>query len=204
MSAFKDKHPDALPWLTYEAILWLYGRVKEDWQVWEWGSGSSTYFWSAHCAGIHTVEHDPQWCLEITERLKGRNNVEMIHVPASKKNYGNKIYDEPLAYYSKAKQLFFKEYAQAIDARPDDSFDLVIVDGRARPSCLLHALPKVKPGGLLLLDNSERAHYAKAMREVPSDWRVHHFQGPGRKIPHQPAPFAKPLNWRTTIWRRVV
>lgn len=53
----------------------------------------------------------------------------------------------------------FKAYASAIDAYPDGHFDVVMVDGRARTSCLVHALPKLRKGGLSILDNAEREHY---------------------------------------------
>lgn len=42
---------------------------------------------------------------------------------------------------------------------PDNYFDIVLVDGRSRPSCLFHSLNKVKKGGLLVLDNAEREYY---------------------------------------------
>ena len=47
-------------------------------------------------------------------------------------------------------------------------FDYISVDGRARMHCLERALPLLKPdGGILLLDNSDRAMYQKAFDMVP-------------------------------------
>ena len=48
----------------------------------------------------------------------------------------------------------------AICDEPDASLDLVVVDGRARVECARRAMPKVKPGGLLLLDDTSRERYA--------------------------------------------
>jgi predicted O-methyltransferase YrrM len=62
----------------------------------------------------------------------------------------------------------FRSYVEAIDAYPDASFDLVVVDGRARPSCLRQAIPKLRPRGLLVLDNSDRDYYLTLSRALLS------------------------------------
>lgn len=53
----------------------------------------------------------------------------------------------------------FSAYVKAIEAYTDASFDLVIVDGRVRHSCITHAISKVKKVGLLLVDNADRNYY---------------------------------------------
>ncbi len=76
---------------------------------------------------------------------------------------------DPARYRSVApysEYLDFQNYVTQIDAFPDSTFDIVLVDGRARPACLIHALPKVRRGGLLILDNAERPHYQQAIRQV--------------------------------------
>ena len=51
------------------------------------------------------------------------------------------------------------------------TYDYISVDGRVRMYALARALPLLKPeGGILLLDNSERALYQKAFQMVPSHW----------------------------------
>ena len=39
----------------------------------------------------------------------------------------------------------------------------VVVDGRQRAACLEQALPKLRPGGLILFDNSGRRRYRQAI-----------------------------------------
>lgn len=94
------------------------------------------------------------------------------------------------------KGLCFNGYASAIDMYPDSFFDLVIIDGRSRPSCLKHSVSKVKPLGFLLLDNTERTWYL-SRHTLPylQDYRLA-LDGFG------PTPGA---SWftRTTIWERV-
>ena len=63
---------------------------------------------------------------------------------------------DPTTYASAAEAyagLSFKDYAAIIDRFPDDYFDVVQVDGRCRSSCAMHAIPKIKPGGYLIVDD---------------------------------------------------
>ena len=39
---------------------------------------------------------------------------------------------------------------------PHNSLDFALVDGRRRLACTKMVLPKIKPGGILILDNAER------------------------------------------------
>ena len=40
--------------------------------------------------------------------------------------------------------------------------DVIAVDGRDRVNCVKHAMPKLKPGGVLVLDDSHRPRYREA------------------------------------------
>lgn len=64
----------------------------------------------------------------------------------------------------------FEEYVKSIEEYPDESFDLVLVDGRHRSFCIPHAIPKVRPGGYLMLDNSDRRGYRDAI-SLMSDFK---------------------------------
>lgn len=46
------------------------------------------------------------------------------------------------------------EYVGFIDACEDESLDFALVDGKRRDECILAAIPKLKPGALLVLDNA--------------------------------------------------
>ena len=83
-------------------------------------------------------------------------------------------------------------YAAAIDGEPDASLDLVIIDGRARIECARRAMPKVRPGGLLLFDDTDSARLRPVIALLGS-WERHVFTGlkPGQRGPAQ-----------TSAWRR--
>ena len=54
----------------------------------------------------------------------------------------------------------------------DASVDFVVIDGHYRQACVLAALPKIKPGGRLLIDNSN--WLSTLDWGVPSSWPLVH------------------------------
>jgi len=132
------------PWIVPAALAVLKTLVQPEWRVFEWGAGGSTLFWSNECASSVAIEHNPLWIERVTammHRHECPNNVHLRYVQ------GHGI------DHNKA----FRNYAAAILEYPDESFDLVSVDGEAssRGWCVTNAIPKIKPGGYLLLDNSD-------------------------------------------------
>jgi hypothetical protein len=188
---------DHAPWIVFEARDYVEGILNQQSRVFEYGSGGSTLFYSERVGQVVSVEHSLEWfnCVRdmlVQERI---TNCDLLLVsPELTGTCGGNPAD-PEAYRSAAEQYkshSFRDYVASIDAFSDQSFALVAVDGRARPSCIWHARAKVKPGGCLLLDNSERARYQKAA-ELLSSWDGHQFYGPG--------PYRKYF-WETTVWRK--
>jgi hypothetical protein len=78
------------------------------------------------------------------------------------------------------KNKSFETYVKKIDNIPDRSLDLILIDGRARGACIAHAKQKVKIGGRLVVDNSDRNYYFKGNEDLfdPDCWKPLHFTGP--------------------------
>ena len=66
-------------------------------------------------------------------------------------------------YESKKNYL---NYYNKVNEYPDDYFDFVLIDGRARVRCGLNAIKKLKSGGIFVLDNSERSRYKHLFVEL--------------------------------------
>ncbi len=188
------------PWLTYPARDFLRQAVRPDVRVFEYGTGGSSVFFLKHGAKLMSVEHDTEWAERVRKQLASAHseNWKLFLVPPEPMSEAIPVSPDNPADYASAhpayQQMSFRKYAEAIDAYPDSSFDIVLVDGRSRPSCYRHAHQKVKPGGLLILDNSERTRY----RFVHDDlrrrkWARQCFPGPG--------PFGKKF-WETCVWRK--
>jgi len=157
--------------------------------VFEYGSGGSTIFFSKRVKKMISMEHDRTWYQHVLDILKDNNisNCEYLisepqPSPDSQTGFTSKEYTN----------MSFEAYVKGIDAFPDKSFDLVFIDGRARPSCILHSLDKIRPGGFLMLDNSERIYY-KQGKELLTNWEQTDFWGHG---PYGAYP------WQTSVWRK--
>jgi hypothetical protein len=189
-----------IPWITFGAVDFLESILTPQMRAFEYGSGGSTLYFCRRVAEVFSVEHDPVWYKKVTATLvKGgfKNIHPCLAEPALDPLAATQTPSDPDGYVSEDPEhqgKTFRAYAASIDVHPDASFDVVLVDGRARPSCLKHALPKVKAGGFMVVDNAERAHYQSSFSLLATaQWQRQDFSGPG------------PLNhyfWQTSIWRR--
>ena len=170
-----------LPWLAFEAIDWLDRYLEPGMRAFEWGSGGSTLYLARRVEALVTIEHNATWYERVSRRLESEaiaNCRYLLHEPRpGSRNGGSAV---PGGYVSADKQfsgLNFREYCSAIDEHADESFDVVVVDGRARPSCIFHARNKVRRGGVMVVDNSERPDYAAGL-ELLGGWSRRDFAGP--------------------------
>ncbi|MCQ8181703.1 hypothetical protein NP603_11335 [Methylomonas sp. SURF-1] len=182
----RDPIIDEKPWMSFPVIELLDKILKKDQMVFEYGSGGSTLFFSRRVKLVVSVEHNREWYELVESEIKARKlrNVKYeIIPPTSYSDYSRDLASVASSYVSDDKAsegLRFKDYAAAIDCYPDSYFDLVVVDGRVRPSCIHHAQNKVKRGGILLLDQSERKHYSKIIGDLmgTGNWKKKSITGP--------------------------
>ena len=117
------------------------------------------------------VEDDKHWFNQVTE-LK-LPNINITHVsqtddPILDHEYRELLYSYPYTHkINIAEQDVkhgiscegFEDYAKVIRKYPDEYFDFIVVDGKARFICTYEAINKVKPDGWIILDNSDRIQY---------------------------------------------
>lgn len=140
---FQRTYPDA-PWITQGAVYALATWLRPTDMAFEWGSGRSTLWLARRVRHLVSIEHDPGWHSKVRDMLQGEKletKVEALQIPCNLRNESI-----PISH----------PYPEAIQSVSDASLDLVLVDGKLRLSCLLLALPKLRPGGLLVLDNAQR------------------------------------------------
>jgi hypothetical protein len=175
-----------LPWMSYAAIDFLEQNVRADWSVFEWGVGGSTVFLTARAHRLVSVEHHTEWAANVRTRVTthGSRSWELLAIPPTPTiRAASASPSNPLDYHSAVEGYqneSFRNYASSIDAFEDGEFDLIIVDGRCRPSCAMHAIPKIKAGGYLLVDDCERERYSWIHEEMRRrGWQFRYFNGPG-------------------------
>ena len=159
-----------MPWITLLARDYIkdyLGKLpRAETRVFEYGTGGSGLFFLQFASTVVSVEHDAQWYSKVSERANQLNQDDWQVILAEPEPLGNHAgrHDpsDPDGYRSADPSFLnknFRNYVTKIDSFPDSSFDVVLVDGRSRPSCLRHGAPKVKRNGLLVLDNAERSYY---------------------------------------------
>jgi GT2 family glycosyltransferase len=168
-----------VPWLPYSAIAYLAQHVSGQAVVFEYGGGGSTLWLAKRVRQLTTVEHDAGWCANLDRTLRARNltNVTLVASPPRADAAADSArLPNGITYGSSSWPGNFETYVKSIDRFPDDSLDLVLVDGRSRAACVVHAARKVKPGGVLVLDDSDRPCYHAAIRELRA-WPRRDFWG---------------------------
>lgn len=146
------------PWIVPAAIGWLRRRIRSDWAVLELGAGRSTAWFAQRAGRVLSFEDNAFWAEHTRERLREQRleNVDLRVGP-------------------------IEGLVAEVDRLADSSFDLVVVDFLEAPSVtridvLKPAMKTVKPGGYLLLDDSDRPGYSEAF-ELLDGWRFRKFVG---------------------------
>jgi len=111
--------------------------------VFEYGAGNSTLFWAHRVARLVSVEDEEQWAETVRHRLPSNATL---------------LYESDL-----------RRYVDTIRQFPE-GFDIIIVDGPARGGtrlkCARAGTEHLKPGGMIILDNSDwLPQSARALRE---------------------------------------
>ena len=151
-------HPER-PWIVPAAIGWLRRRMLgRRWRVLELGAGRSTVWLARRAARVTAFEDNGYWVARTRERLAalGLANVELRELPV-------------------------EDFPSAIASLEDGAFDLVVVDFLESPDsdrneAVRLARSKLRPGGRLLLDDSDRPVYAEAY-ELLRGWRERRLVG---------------------------
>ncbi len=134
-----DKEGQPIPWISYSAIALLQGRVKSDWDIFEFGSGYSTLWWAKHCHSVTSSEHDAAWCKKVAQLVPGNCTV---------------LSTELNSEYPLAAKLSGKMY------------DVIVIDGRKRVKCALNSVNCLKEAGVMVWDDTERAYYQEGLMSL--------------------------------------
>ncbi|MCW5549110.1 MAG: class I SAM-dependent methyltransferase [Opitutaceae bacterium] len=117
-----------IPWFTYPALEYLNQLDFRGKTVFEFGAGNSTLYWSNRAARVVSIEHDQAWYERIRSKLKPNCDLHLVK--------------DPVRY-----PAFITDRAEI--------FDVIIVDGLKRRECCAAALQRLRPGGLIILDNAD-------------------------------------------------
>ena len=136
---YKRMHSDS-PWLCKDAVSILESWLKPTDRGLEWGSGRSTIWFATRVEHLISIEHDPKWAQVVKKNL-------------SDLNLTNRIDYHLLT--DGAEEKSDCNYVNFIQNINPNSLDFCLVDGVCRDHCALACLDKLKPSGILIIDNIE-------------------------------------------------
>jgi SAM-dependent methyltransferase len=175
---FYEQRHTSEPFLAPGAIGFLDTELPRDGIGLEWGSGRSTQWFAKRLRRVVAVEHDQSWYNQVRRQLSEAklDNIDYRLIPLEHRpeEPTRPVYDPVPNYVA-----FVREF-------PDNYFDFIEIDGHYRQACVLAALNKLKPGGLLLVDDTNWLQIEEW--GVPATW----------SIVHQ----SIKINTVTSVWRR--
>lgn len=150
-----------------KAAEWVEDYIGPNMVVFEYGSGQSTIYFANRVKKVITIE----LCTEKFEKYKQYNPHTYFVLPIKEERvfpYSHESYgttDKEFEYYN------FEKYVNSIKKFRNNYFDIVFINGRSRASCIMTVIPKVKKGGIIILNDSERYVYQDAkelfLKEYP-------------------------------------
>lgn len=175
-AAGRNSVADEQAWLNFPALDFLDEHLTSEMRVFEFGGGGSTLFFLNRVGFVATVENDGEWFQILSEKVKAKTAADrwqgFFQKGEPAKNNSQRSPDQPADFMSNAPgeaNLSYEKYAKTIHQFEKSFFDVVLVDGRARPSCVAESLEHLKRGGLLVVDNMERAYYHTAFQQIFSE-----------------------------------
>jgi predicted O-methyltransferase YrrM len=134
---YERGHPGD-PWLTPEAIRLLGALLRPSDTGVEFGSGRSTVWFAQRVAHLTSVEHDERWHADVSATLRDRGltNVDYVLAPWDPDLPGDQ-----------------SDYVGTLRRFAVASLDFALIDGAYRDHAARLVMPRIKPGGLLIIDN---------------------------------------------------
>lgn len=123
------------PWLVPEAIAFIEEHINADVEVFEYGSGGSTIWFSERARSVTTVDHSVKWYKWLKKQISSKE-IENISPHLSIKR------DEYVKFINKTKKMY----------------DIILVDGLEvfRNACVRASYNRISKGGLFIVDNTNR------------------------------------------------
>ncbi len=130
------------PWMTYCFLDYIKNLDLSEKNVFEWGSGNSTIFWSQITKNVVSVENNEEWYMKIKNIISNNASLLLRNTP--------------------------DEFINAINEY-ENNYDIIVLDGYGfRFECANQALKKLNKGGMIVLDDSDNIGYNKISEYLKS------------------------------------
>jgi predicted O-methyltransferase YrrM len=138
---WKRRHP-TYPFLTADSIDLLARLLRPEDRGAEWGSGNSTGWFAERTAWLDSFETGAEYAGRVRENLRqrGLRNVRLEQIDYEDMTDEQAMLETP--------------WVRSTEQFADGSLDYALVDSSPRGLLCHRAAQKVKPGGLLIVDNA--------------------------------------------------
>lgn len=130
-----DMDGKPIPWSSFSYVEFIRKRLNKDMDVFEFGCGNSTLFYSKFVNKIFAVEHDKRWYDVINK----------------------KIPENVVLYLKSLETGEYFDYLCELKRK----FHIIVIDGRERIKCVKYSVRYLHNNGVIILDDSERKKYKK-------------------------------------------
>jgi hypothetical protein len=159
---WEKSHPHE-PWLCPGTVEFCQKNLSTSMSALEFGSGRSSVWFSQHVGQLTSIEHNSDWFKLVQTKLESAKvaNVDLQLIPLNHPD-------------SEPEKEFYEDlpsYVAVVNEFEDESLDLVIVDGHYRTNCARESLGKIKPGGYLLIDDTNMWSSFDALK-IPENWEI--------------------------------
>jgi len=140
---WEKQNPDS-PWLVKDSIVFIESWLNEEMKGFEFGSGRSTKWFTERVSFYYSIEGDFDWYKKTIEMNK--DNIKNEKCEIVFKDAGDQI---------KIDRKKVKLYSSSLSKFRDKYFDFGLIDGHFRIECIYNSINKIKPNGILIIDNSD-------------------------------------------------
>ena len=156
------------PWWNSRAIEYLQNRLPREGRAFEWGSGGSTVWLTRNGMSVTAIESEYEWAERVRKRCPAADVRFIPGTDAGTSRSEPQLRDRGAHY--------FDEYISAISNFEAESFDVIVIDGICRKECASLAAKKVKPGGIIVLDDTNWK-FLRSAAEAFAGWETVTFSG---------------------------
>lgn len=180
------------PWFSFPSIDYLEQLISPDMHVLEFGCGYSTIWWAQRVRRVTAIERSSHWIADLNQALSMHAIANVDVIPFA--GFSGTTEEEIQARCNSVQlEPTIQQYVLAGQAK-SAQYDVIVVDDVFRNEAAVAAIPQLKPGGMLVLDDSERERYQPTLALFKRmGWSFASFHG------------ATPYHFhekQTTIWHK--
>jgi len=147
------------PWMSQQEIDTILKYLKPNFTMLEWGCGGSTMLFPKYVANYYSIEHNKDWYDKMLQDVPKNVTLNFVAMNShSSPNQRSTSY-ETLEKSSRSKDFYnYIHYPSNLNK----VFDIVLVDGRARPECAKYITNYITKDSIVFVHDyfpKPRTHY---------------------------------------------